>query len=118
MILCVILFTFSRLILLNAEIESERCQHRGYNFSYAVGIAGYKTHLIYFLKVKLISLLGPYNWPVIYSSCAGNRQSPINIDTFNLEVLRVRPLEWNFGYFSTPKYMTLMNNGHECKSLL
>ncbi|KAF2880452.1 hypothetical protein ILUMI_25730 [Ignelater luminosus] len=95
MILCTILFAFSRLILLNAEIESERCHHHGYNFSYAVGMRG------------------PYNWPVIYSSCAGTKQSPINIDTYNMENLKVRPLEWNFGYFSTPKYMTLMNNGHE-----
>lgn len=54
----------------------------------------------------------------MFRECDSSKQSPINIDTSELQTMRTGPLRWSSGYFSVPRRMTLENTGHECKLLL
>ncbi|KAF2880451.1 hypothetical protein ILUMI_25729 [Ignelater luminosus] len=55
---------------------------------------------------------GPDNWPAMFRTCDGDKQSPINIDMSNLRRQRAGALDWSPAYFNTPKKMTLTNVGH------
>ena len=68
-----------------------------------------KTFLVY-------NVTGPEFWPDLFPEyCAGNEQSPVNIDSRDAESSPVTEIEF-FGYHENdiPEsgQMTLVNNGH------
>ncbi|KAK6644355.1 hypothetical protein RUM43_000622 [Polyplax serrata] len=57
---------------------------------------------------------GPSHWASSYSYCAGELQSPIDIEENEVKPIRLTPLVFK-GFQSIPKSMTLINNGHTVK---
>lgn len=54
---------------------------------------------------------GPTHWGTMFQKCAGNRQSPINIETGNVKTEYWKPLKFK-NYNEPPTLMRIKNNGH------
>ncbi|XP_069687668.1 carbonic anhydrase 2-like [Periplaneta americana] len=55
---------------------------------------------------------GPDVWPLDYPQCGGSKQSPINLESNDMYRLVVpEQLQWH-GYWTRPRNLTLVNNGH------
>lgn len=57
---------------------------------------------------------GPLHWGSMFESCAGNRQSPINIETLNVKQEYWKPLQLK-NYEVPPSRMRVKNNGHSAQ---
>lgn len=57
---------------------------------------------------------GPLHWGSMFESCAGSRQSPINIETLNVKQEYWKPLQLK-NYEVPPSRMRVKNNGHSGK---
>ena len=58
---------------------------------------------------------GPDHWADEYPTCAGNLQSPINIEEHLVEMVRLPPLVFR-NFNRLPVTSTLSNNGHTGES--
>lgn len=57
---------------------------------------------------------GPLHWGSMFTTCAGNRQSPINIETLNVKQEYWKPLRLK-NYEAHPTRMRVKNNGHSAQ---
>lgn len=57
---------------------------------------------------------GPRHWGTMFRTCAGNRQSPINIETANVKTEFWKPLRFK-NYDDPPTRMRVKNNGHSAQ---
>ncbi|XP_069169750.1 carbonic anhydrase 2 isoform X1 [Procambarus clarkii] len=57
---------------------------------------------------------GPRHWGSLFSTCAGKRQSPINIETANVKTEFWKPLKFK-NYDDPPSRMRIKNNGHSAQ---
>ncbi|XP_071540684.1 carbonic anhydrase 2-like isoform X2 [Panulirus ornatus] len=57
---------------------------------------------------------GPTHWGTMFQTCAGSRQSPINIETGNVKTEFWKPLNFR-NYNTPPSIMRVKNNGHSAQ---
>lgn len=67
-----------------------------------------------FVIKKMIT--GPKFWGILYPTCRGQNQSPIDINLLNVQEVKIEKLKWE-NYSELPTSMTEINNGHTSKAI-
>ncbi|KAJ4428165.1 hypothetical protein ANN_24180 [Periplaneta americana] len=72
-----------------------------------------RHHVTVVFQIAILTpLTCPDVWPLDYPQCGGSKQSPINLESNDMYRLVVpEQLQWH-GYWTRPRNLTLVNNGH------